>query len=63
MYFSDAAAPLRLVAVLEAVALVALLIAALSGLRVSRRQAGRLAAIDFVRATFALRLAQGERLE
>ncbi|HXM58621.1 MAG TPA: histidine kinase [Candidatus Dormibacteraeota bacterium] len=63
MYFSDAAAPLRLVAVLEAVALIALLIAALSGLRVSRRQAGRLAAIDFVRATFALRLAQGERLE
>ena len=63
MYFSDAAAPLRLVAVLEAVALVALLVAALSGLRVSRRQAARLAAIDFVRATFALRLAQGERLE
>ena len=63
MYFSDAAAALRLVAVLEAVALVALLVAALAGLRVSRRQAGRLAAIDFVRATFAVRLAQGERLE
>jgi signal transduction histidine kinase len=63
VYFSDAAAALRLVAVLEAVALVALLAAALVGLRVSRRQAGRLAAIDFVRATFALRLAQGDRLE
>jgi signal transduction histidine kinase len=63
VYFSDAAAALRLVAVLEAVALVALLVAALSGLRVSRRQAGRLAAIDFVRATFAVRFDQGDPLE
>ncbi|HEY4028591.1 MAG TPA: histidine kinase [Candidatus Dormibacteraeota bacterium] len=63
MYGSDAAALLQLAAVLEAVALVALLVAALAGLRASRRQASRLAAIDFVRATFATRLAEGEPLE
>jgi signal transduction histidine kinase len=61
--YSDAAALLQLAAVLEAVALVALLVAALAGVRVTRRQASRLAAIDFVRATFAARLADGEPLE
>ena len=59
----DAEALLQLAAVLEAVALVALLVAGLAGFRVSRRQAGRLAAIDFVRATFAFRLAEGDRLD
>lgn len=63
MYGSNAVALLQLAVVLEAVALVALLVAGLAGFRVSRRQAGRLAAIDFVRATFAGRVAQGERLE
>jgi signal transduction histidine kinase len=63
VYRSDAVALLQLAAVLEAVALVALLIAGLAGFRVSRRQAGRLAAIDFVRATFAFRLAEGDRLD
>jgi signal transduction histidine kinase len=60
---SDAVALLQLAAVLEGVALVALLIAGLAGFRVSRRQSGRLAAIDFVRATFAFRLAEGDRLD
>jgi signal transduction histidine kinase len=63
LYGSNAAASLQLAAVLGVVALVALLVAALVGVRVSRRQAGRLAAIDFVRATFAGRLAEGEKLE
>jgi signal transduction histidine kinase len=63
VYGSNAAAPLQLVAVLEAVALVALVLAALARARLSRRQAARLAAVDFVRATFAGRLSQGERLE
>jgi signal transduction histidine kinase len=63
VYRSDAAALLQLAVVLEGVALVALLVAGLAGFRVSRRQAGRLAAIDFVRATFAFRLAEGDRLE
>ena len=63
MYRSDAVALLQLAAVLEGVALVALLVAGLAGFRVSRRQAGRLAAIDFVRATFAFRLAEGDRLD
>jgi len=63
VYGSDAVALLQLAAVLEAVALVALLAAALVGFRVSRRQAVRLAAIDFVRATFAGRLSDGERLD
>jgi signal transduction histidine kinase len=63
VYRSDAVALLQLAAVLEAVALVALLIAGLAGFRVSRRQAGRLAAVDFVRATFAFRLAEGEGLD
>jgi len=63
VYRSDAVALLQLAAVLEGVALVALLVAGLAGFRVSRRQAGRLAAVDFVRATFALRLAEGDRLE
>jgi signal transduction histidine kinase len=60
---SDAVALLQLAAVLEGVALVALLIAGLAAFRVSRRQAGRLAAIDFVRATFAFRLAEGDQLD
>jgi len=60
VYGSNAAALLQLAVVLEAVALVALLAAGLAGARVSRRQAGRLAAIDFVRATFAAPLAEGE---
>jgi signal transduction histidine kinase len=63
VYRSDAVALLQLVAVLEGVALVALLVAGLAGFRVSRRQAARLAAIDFVRATFAFRLAEGDPLE
>jgi signal transduction histidine kinase len=63
VYRSDAVALLQLAAVLEGVALVALLVAGLAGFRVSRRQAGRLAAIDFVRATFAFRLAEGDRLD
>jgi signal transduction histidine kinase len=60
---SDAVALLQLAAVLEGVALVALLVAGLAGFRVSRRQSARLAAIDFVRATFAFRLAEGDRLD
>jgi signal transduction histidine kinase len=63
VYRSNAAAPLQLVAVLEAVALVALLVAALARVRLSRRQAARLTAVDFVRATFAAPLADGEPLE
>jgi signal transduction histidine kinase len=63
LYGSNAAAPLQLVAVLEAVALVALLVAALARVRLSRRQAARLAAVDFVRATFAAPLADGEALD
>jgi signal transduction histidine kinase len=63
VYRSDAVALLQLAAVLEGVALVALLVAGLAGFRVSRRQAGRLTAIDFVRATFAFPLAEGDRLD
>jgi signal transduction histidine kinase len=63
LYGGNAAAPLQLAAVLEAVALVVLLVAALARVRLSRRQAARLAAVDFVRATFAAPLAEGEALE
>jgi signal transduction histidine kinase len=56
---SNAAAPLQL----EALALVVLLVTALARVRLSRRQAARLAAVDFVRATVAAPLAGGEALE